>query len=457
MTEYILTEKSNLVAVANSVRKRTGGTGKITLGEMIDNINYDIGGVELPELTNEGTASDLLAGKQLIDQEGNIVEGTIATKTSSNLTASGATVTVPAGYYATQATKSVATATQATPTVSIDSTGKITATATQAAGYVAAGSKSATKQLAFQPAKTITPSTASQIAVSSGYYTGGDVTVVGDANLKAENIAEGVSIFGVNCKYTGNVDMEDNLITRPSSFTSYYNDRISYISSCAFYKNDRIKMIDFPLVTTIGESAFIYCYSITTANFPALLSTGKYAFCQCSSLKDFNAPNATYFSEYAFSSCRSLTELSLPNVTGLGSYAFNSCGSLTMVNFPQLKKINGNVFQYCSNLTTTSFPLVGGIYSYALAYCQNLQTISFPSASVIYTYAFRSCYNLKSLYLTGSSLCKLSKSDAFYSTPIGGYSASAGTYGSIYVPASLLTSYQTATNWAYFSSRFVGI
>ena len=49
---------------------------------------------------------------------------------SSDLTASGATVTVPAGYYASQATKSVGTATQATPSISVDSAGKITATAT---------------------------------------------------------------------------------------------------------------------------------------------------------------------------------------------------------------------------------------------------------------------------------------------------------------------------------------
>jgi hypothetical protein len=45
-------------------------------------------------------------------------------------------------------------------------------------------------------------------------------------------------------------------------------------------------------------------------------------------------------------------------------------------------------------------------------------------------------------------------SNAFSSTPIGGYGLGAG---SIYVPTSLLTSYQTATNWTYFSSRFVGI
>ena len=134
-------------------------------------------GVDLPTLTNEGSASDLLSGKQLIDSEGNIVEGTIVTKTASNLTASGATVTVPAGYYASQTTKSVATATQATPSITINASGLITATATQTAGYVAAGTKSATSQLAFQAAKTITPTTADQVAVSSGYYTGGNITV----------------------------------------------------------------------------------------------------------------------------------------------------------------------------------------------------------------------------------------------------------------------------------------
>lgn len=149
-----------------------------TIQNLIDTINaLPEAGTDLPELTNEGSASDLLSGKQLIDQDGNIVTGTIATKTASNLTASGATVTVPAGYYATQATKSVATTTQATPSVSIDANGKITATATQTAGYVTAGTKTGTKQLTTQATKTITPSTSSQTAVASGVYTTGAVTV----------------------------------------------------------------------------------------------------------------------------------------------------------------------------------------------------------------------------------------------------------------------------------------
>lgn len=69
------------------------------------------------------------------------------------------------------------TTTQATPIVSIDSNGKITATATQVAGYVSAGTKSGTKQLTTQAAKTITPSTSSQTAVAKSVYTTGAITV----------------------------------------------------------------------------------------------------------------------------------------------------------------------------------------------------------------------------------------------------------------------------------------
>jgi hypothetical protein len=45
----------------------------------------------------------------------------------------------------------------------------------------------------------------------------------------------------------------------------------------------------------------------------------------------------------------------------------------------------------------------------------------------------------------------------FTSTPIGGYSAVAGQYGSVFVPASLLTAFQTATNWSSIASRIVGV
>lgn len=91
----------------------------------------------------------------------------------------------------------------ATPTISVSAGGLITATTQQGKGYVPGGSKSATQQLPTQGAKTVTPTTTEQIAVASGRYTTGDVKVAGDANLVAENIAEGVSIFGVTGTMAG--------------------------------------------------------------------------------------------------------------------------------------------------------------------------------------------------------------------------------------------------------------
>lgn len=69
------------------------------------------------------------------------------------------------------------TAEQATPSISVSDSGLITASATQEEGYVEAGTKSGTKQLTTQGAKTITPSESAQTAVESGVFTTGAVTV----------------------------------------------------------------------------------------------------------------------------------------------------------------------------------------------------------------------------------------------------------------------------------------
>ena len=100
------------------------------------------------------------------------------------------------------------TATQATPSITISSDGVITASAMQSAGYVAAGTKSATKQLTTQAAETITPSTANQTAVASGRYTTGAITVKGDTNLVAGNIKSGTTIFGVTGTYVDSTPIE---------------------------------------------------------------------------------------------------------------------------------------------------------------------------------------------------------------------------------------------------------
>jgi hypothetical protein len=267
-------------------------SNNLDLQALIDQANAlpDAGGVDLPELTNEGTAADLLSGKELIDGDGNKVTGTIPTKTSSNITVSGATVTVPSGYYATQTTKSIATATraettisvtaddtndkltitasnnqgtgyvtganktasktisltasgatvtasdgansisksvqtatQATPSITINASGLITATATQSEGYVTAGSKSDTKQLTTQAAKTITPTKSSQTAVAKDVYTTGAITVgaipseyitTTDANATASDIFANKTAYVNGSKVSGTFTIDNELSTQ---------------------------------------------------------------------------------------------------------------------------------------------------------------------------------------------------------------------------------------------------
>ena len=152
------------------------GTVNITANGTVDVANYASANVNVPT----GTA-----------------------RTDSDLTASGKTVTVPAGLYSQQYTKDVSTAQQATPSVSLNtSTGLVTATASQSAGYVSSGTKSVTYQLTTQSAQTITPGTSDQ-TIASGKYLTGTQTIKGDADLIPGNIKAGVNIFGVSGNYSG--------------------------------------------------------------------------------------------------------------------------------------------------------------------------------------------------------------------------------------------------------------
>lgn len=96
-------------------------------------------------------------------------------KTSTDVTVSGKTVTVPVGYYSTQVQKSVADGALADITVS--TSGLITASV-GTAGYIVTGaSTQKTKQLTTKGTDTITPTTSEQTAVASGVYTTGAIKV----------------------------------------------------------------------------------------------------------------------------------------------------------------------------------------------------------------------------------------------------------------------------------------
>jgi len=146
--------------------------------------------------------------------DGTKYTGTIVSKSSSDLTASGATVTVPAGYYSSQASKAVASGSATAPTSisgtsaslttgsnTITLTKSVSVTPVVSAGYVSSGtaansSVSLTATVTTKAAATITPGTSSQ-TIAAGTYLTGAQTIAGDADLVASNIKSGVEIFGV--------------------------------------------------------------------------------------------------------------------------------------------------------------------------------------------------------------------------------------------------------------------
>ena len=158
-------------------------------------------------------------------------------------------------------------ATQATPSITVSSAGLITAKATQSAGYVASGTKSATKQLTVQAGKTVTPTTSNQTAVASGRYTTGAITVKGDANLKAENIKSGVSIFGVTGSYAGSTEDLDSVITELETKVATLNTTLDGKASgggsveiCTVTFNVGGSGIDYLCATIMSGGRFDTCF-----------------------------------------------------------------------------------------------------------------------------------------------------------------------------------------------------
>lgn len=97
-------------------------------------------------------------------------------------------------------------------------------------------------------------------------------------------------------------------------------------------------------VTEIGESAFAMTAlkSVDLSRCNKLTTIGESAFSYCTSLTSIILPDSvTTIGNYAFNYCTSLESITIPDsVTTIGNYAFYDCASLESITY------NGTVAQW---------------------------------------------------------------------------------------------------------------
>lgn len=184
---------------------------------------------------------------------------------------------------------------------------------------------------------------------------------------------------------------------------------------------------------------------------------GSYAFCACDWMESINAPNVDIVSQYAFASCSRLKTVSC-GAKSISASAFYFCSALEKADLPNFKNTASHVFENCIILSDVSVPNLLEVGIADFQGCYSLQMISLPKASLLYRSAFMYCSRLTSVYLMSSDVVYPFASDVFKYTPIGGSTAhTGGVYGSIFVPASLYSSYLANSAWSSYYTRFVSV
>ncbi|MDO4565294.1 MAG: leucine-rich repeat protein, partial [Clostridia bacterium] len=239
------------------------------------------------------------------------------------------------------------------------------------------------------------------VTIGNGVTSIGDYAFYHCTSLASVTIGNGVTSIGewafTFCSSLTSVEVESN---NPS-----YMD----IDGVLFNKNGTT-LIKYPEgktassytipagVTSIGDSAFDQCDSLTSVVIPdSVISIGYAAFQSCDSLTSVTIPNSvTSIGGWAFNLCDSLTSIEIPaSVTFIGESPLSQCDRLTSIevaeNNPNYKDVNGVLFdkagsvliQYPAGKPETEYTVPNGVVSigtWAFFGCDYLASGTIPNS-----------------------------------------------------------------------------
>lgn len=207
----------------------------------------------------------------------------------------------------------------------------------------------------------------------------------------------------------------DNYKNQTSIIIPYSIDKyeVDVIKENAFLDNTRIVNIDFSssTLTTIENSAFSGCYSLTNITLPnSVTSLGEKAFQNCKGLENISLVNTKISSlkSNAFDGCISLSTISLPNSLNiLENKVFNKCLSITSLDFSKtgITSIPDEAFMDLSLATSILLPsTVKSIGDNAFLNDEKLVSMDLSETNIksIGDTAFKNCISLSSVKLPNS-------------------------------------------------------